>query len=58
MQTGQGVNHMGFAVGVLLPSWAHSHSGLQELMGHYAPLVIDSAGAERAPCDHEHVVVL
>lgn len=38
--------------------WYHSHSGLQELMGHYAPLVIDPAGAEPAPYDREHVVVL
>ncbi len=38
--------------------WYHSHSGLQELLGHYAPLVIDPAGAERAPYDREHVVVL
>lgn len=38
--------------------WYHSHSGLQELVGHYAPLVIDPAGAEPAPYDREHVVVL
>ena len=38
--------------------WYHSHSGLQELMGHYAPMVIDPAGTERAPYDREHVVVL
>jgi CopA family copper-resistance protein len=38
--------------------WYHSHSGLQEMEGHYAPLVIDSAGAEPAPYDREHVVVL
>lgn len=38
--------------------WYHSHSGLQELIGHYAPLVIDPAGAEPAPYDREHVVVL
>ena len=38
--------------------WYHSHSGLQELLGHYAPLVIDPAGAEPAPYDREHVVVL
>lgn len=38
--------------------WYHSHSGLQELLGHYAPLVIDPAGAEPAPYDREHVIVL
>jgi len=38
--------------------WYHSHSGLQELEGHYAPLVIDPKGAEPAPYDREHVVVL
>jgi FtsP/CotA-like multicopper oxidase with cupredoxin domain len=38
--------------------WYHSHSGLQELLGHYAPMVIDPAGVEPAPYDREHVVVL
>jgi CopA family copper-resistance protein len=38
--------------------WYHSHSGLQELIGHYAPLVIDPAGVEPAPYDREHVIVL
>ncbi len=38
--------------------WYHSHSGLQELVGHYAPMVIDPKGAEPAPFDREHVVVL
>ncbi|MFC3713069.1 copper resistance system multicopper oxidase [Sphingoaurantiacus capsulatus] len=38
--------------------WYHSHSGLQEQMGHYGPLVIDPAGAEPAPYDREHVIVL
>ncbi|HEY9217442.1 MAG TPA: copper resistance system multicopper oxidase, partial [Phenylobacterium sp.] len=38
--------------------WYHSHSGLQELEGHYAPMVIDPAGAEPAPYDREHVIVL
>ena len=36
--------------------WYHSHSGLQELMGHYAPIVIDPAGGLLQ--DREHVVVL
>ncbi|HEY8618386.1 copper resistance system multicopper oxidase [Phenylobacterium sp.] len=38
--------------------WYHSHSGMQEMMGHYAPIVIDPAGAEPAPYDREHVIVL
>ncbi|WP_309087240.1 copper resistance system multicopper oxidase [Phenylobacterium sp.] len=38
--------------------WYHSHSGLQEPMGHYAPMVIDPAGAEPHPYDREHVLVL
>ncbi len=38
--------------------WYHSHSGLQEQMGHYGPLVIDPADAEPVAYDREHVVVL
>ncbi len=38
--------------------WYHSHSGLQEQLGHYGPLVIDPAGPEPQPYDREHVVVL
>jgi len=38
--------------------WYHSHSGLQEQMGHYGPIVIDPAGADPIECDREHVVVL
>jgi CopA family copper-resistance protein len=38
--------------------WYHSHSGLQEQMGHYGPLVIEPAGPAHAPCDREHVIVL
>ena len=38
--------------------WYHSHSGLQEMMGQYGPIVIDPAGEERAPFDREHVIVL
>ncbi|HET6398213.1 MAG TPA: copper resistance system multicopper oxidase, partial [Candidatus Thermoplasmatota archaeon] len=38
--------------------WYHSHSGLQEQMGHYAPLVVDPAGADPVAYDREHVVVL
>jgi CopA family copper-resistance protein len=38
--------------------WYHSHSGLQEQMGHYGPLVIDPAGRDPVQYDREHVVVL
>lgn len=38
--------------------WYHSHSGLQEQMGHYGPIVIDPAGGERIAFEREHVVVL
>ncbi|WP_019833227.1 copper resistance system multicopper oxidase [Sphingomonas sp. PR090111-T3T-6A] len=38
--------------------WYHSHSGFQEQLGLYGPLVIDPAGAERAPFDREHVILL
>ncbi|MDO9433730.1 MAG: copper resistance system multicopper oxidase [Phenylobacterium sp.] len=38
--------------------WYHSHSGLQEQMGHYGPIVIDPAGADPVAYDREHVVVL
>ncbi|WP_299003601.1 copper resistance system multicopper oxidase [uncultured Caulobacter sp.] len=38
--------------------WYHSHSGLQEQMGHYGPIVIDPAGEDPVDFDREHVVVL
>jgi CopA family copper-resistance protein len=38
--------------------WYHSHSGLQEQEGHYAPIVIDPAGPDPVAYDREHVVVL
>ena len=38
--------------------WYHSHSGLQEQLGHYGPLIIDPAGDEPQEYDREHVVVL
>jgi CopA family copper-resistance protein len=38
--------------------WYHSHSNLQEAMGHYGPIIIDPAGADPVPCDREHVLVL
>lgn len=38
--------------------WYHSHSGLQEPEGHYAPIVIDPKDADPVAYDREHVVVL
>jgi CopA family copper-resistance protein len=38
--------------------WYHSHSGLQEALGHYGPIVIDPVGADPIAYDREHVVVL
>ena len=38
--------------------WYHSHSGLQEAMGHYGPIVIDPAGVDPVGYDREHVLVL
>jgi CopA family copper-resistance protein len=38
--------------------WYHSHSGMQEQMGHYGPIVIDPAGPDPVAYDREHVVVL
>ncbi|GAD58500.1 copper resistance system multicopper oxidase [Brevundimonas sp. BAL450] len=38
--------------------WYHSHSGLQEALGHYGPIVIDPAAADPIGYDREHVLVL
>lgn len=38
--------------------WYHSHSGLQEQLGHYGPMVIDPAGQDPIKSDREHVIVL
>jgi CopA family copper-resistance protein len=38
--------------------WYHSHSGLQEQLGHYGPIVIDPAGADPIGYEREHVIVL
>ncbi len=38
--------------------WYHSHSNLQEAMGHFGPIVIDPAGADPVAYDREHVLVL
>ena len=38
--------------------WYHSHSGLQEPLGHYGPMIIDPAEPDPVAYDREHVVVL
>ena len=38
--------------------WYHSHSGLQEQVGHYGPLIIDPSGPDPVASDREHVIVL
>jgi CopA family copper-resistance protein len=37
--------------------WYHSHSGLQEQLGHFGPLVIDPADGDIG-ADREHVIIL
>jgi len=38
--------------------WYHSHSGLQEQMGHYGPMIIDPEGKDPIEYDREHVILL
>jgi CopA family copper-resistance protein len=38
--------------------WYHSHSGLQEALGHYGPIIIDPASPDPVDYDREHVLVL
>ena len=38
--------------------WYHSHSGLQEQVGHYGPMIIDPAEPDPVQYDREYVVVL
>lgn len=38
--------------------WYHSHSGLQEAMGHFGPIIIDPAGTDPVTYDREHVLML
>jgi CopA family copper-resistance protein len=38
--------------------WYHSHSGLQEQVGHYGPLIIDPKGTDPVAYDREYVLVL
>ncbi len=38
--------------------WYHSHSGLQEQMGHYGPIIIDPEGNDPVEYDREHIILL
>jgi len=38
--------------------WYHSHSGFQEQLGHYAPMIIDPAARDPFSYDREYVVLL
>ena len=38
--------------------WYHSHSGLQEQLGHYGPIIIEPSGRDPVAYDREYVVVL
>ncbi|WP_417591656.1 copper resistance system multicopper oxidase [Parasphingorhabdus sp.] len=38
--------------------WWHSHSGLQEQVGHYGPIIIDPAGPDPVAYDREHIILL
>ena len=38
--------------------WYHSHSGLQEQLGHYGPIVIEPREPDSVHFDREHVIVL
>ncbi|HEU4960568.1 MAG TPA: copper resistance system multicopper oxidase [Sphingomonas sp.] len=38
--------------------WYHSHSGFQEQLGLYGPVVIDPAGPDPVAYEREHVIVL
>uniref|UniRef100_UPI0025E15832 copper resistance system multicopper oxidase n=1 Tax=uncultured Halovibrio sp. TaxID=985049 RepID=UPI0025E15832 len=38
--------------------WYHSHSGLQEQLGHYGPLIVDPEEPEPFEYDREYAVVL
>ncbi|MDZ7663020.1 copper resistance system multicopper oxidase [Thiohalophilus sp.] len=38
--------------------WYHSHTGLQEQLGHYGPLIVDPAEPEPFEYDRDYVVML
>jgi CopA family copper-resistance protein len=47
-----------FAVNQAGTYWYHSHSGLQEQLGHYGALIIEPAERSGPAYDREHVVML
>ena len=38
--------------------WYHSHSGFQEQLGHYGPIIIDPVTPETYDCDRDYVILL
>jgi len=38
--------------------WYHSHSDLQEQLGHYGPIIIEPMGSDPVAFDREYVIVL
>jgi CopA family copper-resistance protein len=38
--------------------WYHSHSGLQEQLGHYGPIIIDPKGVDPVTYDRDYVMML
>ena len=38
--------------------WYHSHSGLQEQSGNYAPMVIEPRGGERVQVDRDYILLV
>lgn len=38
--------------------WYHSHSGYQEQIGHYGPIIIDPKGKDPVEYDREYVIML
>lgn len=38
--------------------WYHSHSGWQEQLGHYGPIIIDPSEPEPFGCDREYIILL
>ncbi len=38
--------------------WYHSHSGLQEQIGHYGPIIIDPKSADPVAYDREYILML
>ena len=38
--------------------WYHSHTGLQEQLGHYGPLILEPREEDPIKCDRDYVVIL